>query len=130
MNICISDYLKSTGNINVLEGETCYLFWDAYTKEQSVAPCQWWYAHDRVEESLIFLVYDGARRFEFGDRARWRFTDIEKPCSGGLHKKAELEDAGVYSMQTDKGILQKKDSEISLTVFKGESYCIACYEIL
>lgn len=128
VNHCFAGYLKSTGNLKVLEGETCYLRWDAYSNEAAGAPCSWWYSSNKTEDPKLFLAYEDGRRYDFGDRSLWQFTNIQQPCSGGLQKTLTLDDAGVYSMQTENGLLQRTDSEIALDVFKGKTFFVTCYQ--
>ncbi|KAK2154974.1 hypothetical protein LSH36_252g02032 [Paralvinella palmiformis] len=118
-----SGYLKSTSDIKILEGETCVIEWLAYNNEEHTPPCSWWYAAEKSKEALTFLAYKNGKTYIYGRDNQWHFTNITNPCAGGLTKKMiNIEDAGVYTMQTENGnLLRKEEAETLVEVLKGSN---------
>ena len=122
VKIVFSGYLKSTSDIKILEGETCVIEWLAYNNEEHTPPCSWWYAAEKSKEALTFLAYKNGKTYIYGRDNQWHFTNITNPCAGGLTKKMiNIEDAGVYTMQTENGnLLRKEEAETLVEVLKGK----------
>lgn len=74
-----------------------------------------------TEEAHLFLAYEDGKKYAFGKLGQWHFTNSKDPCKGGMEKKITFEDAGVYTMQTQKGnLLMKEEAETSVEVLNGK----------